>query len=51
MTTRFDGRRPDELRPFKFHRDYTTMAAGSALVVFGNTRVLCTASVEEGTPR
>ncbi len=51
MTTRFDGRRPDELRPFEFHRDYTTMAAGSALVVFGDTRVLCTASVEDGTPR
>jgi len=51
MTTRFDGRQPDELRPFEFQRDYTTMAAGSALVVFGNTRVLCTASVEDGTPR
>ncbi len=51
MNTRFDGRRPDELRPFEFQRDYTTMAAGSALAVFGNTRVLCTASVEESTPR
>jgi len=51
MTTRFDGRQPDQLRPFEFHRDYTTMAAGSALVVFGDTRVLCTASVEDGTPR
>jgi len=51
MTTRIDGRRPNELRPFEFRRDYTTMAAGSALVVFGDTRVLCTASIEDGTPR
>ncbi len=51
MNPRFDGRRPDELRPFEFERDYTTMAAGSSLAVFGNTRVLCTASIEEGTPR
>ncbi len=51
MTSRFDGRRADELRPFSFQRDYTTMAAGSVLAVFGDTRVLCTASLEEGTPR
>ncbi len=51
MNVRFDGRRADELRPFEFKRDYTTMAAGSVLSVFGNTRVLCTASIEEGTPR
>ncbi len=46
-----DGRRPDELRPFTFERDYTEMAAGSVLVSFGRTRVLCTASVEDETPR
>jgi len=51
MTTRFDGRRRNELRPFEFRRDYTTMAAGSTLVTFGDTRVLCTASIEDGTPR
>ncbi len=51
MNTRIDGRRADELRPFEFQRDYTTMAAGSVLVVFGKTQVLCTASIEEGTPR
>ena len=51
MTTRFDGRDADELRPFAFIRDYTTMAAGSSLAVFGETRVLCTASIDDGTPR
>jgi ribonuclease PH len=34
-----------------FERDFTTMAAGSVLVSFGNTRVLCTASVDEDVPR
>ncbi len=48
---RDDGRRADELRPLEFRRDYTTMAAGSALVTFGNTRVLCTASVDDDVPR
>ncbi|RMH75929.1 MAG: ribonuclease PH [Actinomyces sp.] len=46
-----DGRRPDELRPFTFERDYTEMADGSVLVSFGRTRVLCTASVEDDIPR
>jgi ribonuclease PH len=46
-----DGRRPDELRPFEFRRDFTAMAAGSSLSVFGRTQVLCTASVEDETPR
>ena len=50
-TTRSDGRRPDELRPFSFERDFTTMAMGSVLVSFGDTRVLCTASVDDDTPR
>ena len=48
---RSDGRRVDELRPLEFRRDYTTMAGGSALAVFGNTRVLCTASVDTDVPR
>ena len=51
MTTRFDGRAPDELRPLAFERDFTTMAFGSCHVRFGDTRVLCTASLDEGTPR
>ena len=48
---RGDGRRVDEMRPLEFRRDYTTMADGSALAVFGNTRVLCTASVDTNVPR
>lgn len=46
-----DGRQPDELRPFSFDRDYTDMAHGSVLASFGRTRLLCTASVDEGVPR
>jgi ribonuclease PH len=48
---RADGRAPDELRPITFERDFTAMAAGSCLVSFGNTRVLCTASVDDDVPR
>ena len=46
-----DGRAADELRPITFERDFTEMAAGSVLVSFGRTRVLCTASVDEDVPR
>ncbi|MFM8266534.1 MAG: ribonuclease PH [Ilumatobacteraceae bacterium] len=49
--TRPDGRADDELRPITFERDYTEMAAGSVLVSFGRTRVLCTASIDEDVPR
>jgi ribonuclease PH len=49
--TRADGRQADELRPITFERDYTEFAAGSILVTFGKTRVLCTASVDEDVPR
>ena len=45
------GRKPDDLRPVRFERDYTDFAAGSVLAVMGRTRVLCTASVEEQVPR
>jgi len=48
---RSDGRHHDELRPLSFERDFTEMAAGSVLVSFGRTRVLCTASVDEDVPR
>jgi len=48
---RFDGRADDELREITFERDYTEMAAGSVLVSFGKTRVLCTASIDEDVPR
>ncbi|WP_165241461.1 ribonuclease PH [Corynebacterium lizhenjunii] len=49
--TRADGRALDELRPVRITRNFTTNPAGSVLVEFGNTRVMCTASVEEGVPR
>lgn len=45
------GRAVDELRPVTLERDYTCHAEGSVLIAFGQTRVLCTASVEEGVPR
>ncbi|KAB3520986.1 ribonuclease PH [Corynebacterium sp. zg254] len=49
--TRADGRATHELRPVKITRSFTTNPAGSVLVEFGNTRVMCTASVKEGVPR
>lgn len=45
------GRKPDQLRDITFTRQFTCHAEGSVLVCFGNTRVICTASVEEGVPR
>lgn len=49
--TRADGRRPDELRPITITRNWLDHAAGSVLVEFGGTRVLCAASATEGVPR
>ena len=49
-STRVSGRRPAELRPVRIQRRYTKHAEGSVLVEFGDTRVLCTASVEERVP-
>ena len=46
-----EGRRPDELRPVDIVTGFVEQATGSALISFGATRVLCTASVEEGVPR
>jgi ribonuclease PH len=46
-----DGRANDELRPISFQRDFTESAAGSVLVTFGKTMVLCTASVDDDVPR
>ena len=43
-------RKPDELRPIAIERHYTRHAEGSVLVAFGDTRVICTASVEDGVP-
>jgi ribonuclease PH len=50
MFQRPSGRKPDELRPVRFVRHFTRHAEGSVLVEFGDTRVLCTASIEEGVP-
>ncbi|WP_421082902.1 ribonuclease PH [Rothia nasimurium] len=50
-TTRADGRTPDQLRPITVTRGWAKNAEGSALIEFGNTRVLCTASFTEGVPR
>jgi ribonuclease PH len=47
---RRDGRAPDQLRPVKLTRGWATHAEGSCLVEFGDTRVLCTASVEHNVP-
>jgi ribonuclease PH len=44
------GRAADEMRPIKLTRDVMMNADGSCMAEFGNTRVLCTASVEEGVP-
>lgn len=49
--TRADGRANDQLREVKITRGWSQNAEGSALIEFGNTRVLCTASFTEGVPR
>jgi ribonuclease PH len=46
-----EGRRPDELRPIEVVPDFVEQADGSVLISFGKTRVLCTATIEEGVPR
>ncbi len=50
-TSRPSGRAADELRPVCFTRNYTRHAEGSVLVEFGDTKVICTASVETSVPR
>ena len=45
-----DGRRPDQLRKIKVTKNYMKNAEGSCLIEFGETKVICTASVEEGVP-
>lgn len=50
MAARPSGRAADELRAVRFTRQFTKHAEGSVLVEFGNTRVLCTASIEETVP-
>jgi ribonuclease PH len=48
--TRPSGRRPEQLREVLIQRNFTRHAEGSVLVAFGDTRVICTASVEESVP-
>ncbi|MET4580658.1 ribonuclease PH [Conyzicola nivalis] len=49
--TRSDGRTATDLRPVTIERGWSTQAEGSALISFGNTKVLCTASFTNGVPR
>jgi len=49
--TRGDGRRPDELRPLELQPDFLEQPHGSVLLAQGRTKVLCTASIQDGTPR
>ncbi|WP_449279806.1 ribonuclease PH [Leucobacter sp. GX0328] len=49
--TRVDGRTAEQLRPVTIERGWSTQAEGSALISFGDTRVLCTASFTPGVPR
>jgi ribonuclease PH len=48
---RADGRRPDQLRPLELEPDFLEQPHGSVLFAQGKTKVLCTASVQEGVPR
>ena len=50
MGTRRDGRSPHELRPINVERGYLDFPAGSCLINFGRTRVVCAATVEQGVP-
>ena len=49
--TRADGRRPDELRPLEIVPDYLEQPDGAVLYSQGKTKVLCTASIQDGVPR
>ncbi|MEK6311425.1 MAG: ribonuclease PH [Curtobacterium sp.] len=51
MSTRIDGRAATDHRPVTIERGWSTHAEGSALISFGNTKVLCTASFTNGVPR
>ncbi|MDK2920305.1 MAG: ribonuclease [Candidatus Petromonas sp.] len=47
---RVDGRQPEELRPIKITKDYLMHPEGSVLIEMGNTKVICTASIEDRVP-
>src|SRR6266536_4109374 len=50
MTVRHDGRAADQLRPVRITRDYLRHPEGSVLVEFGDTKVICTATIEDKVP-
>ena len=50
IPSRPSGRRPQDIRPIQFERGYTCHAEGSVLVSFGQTKVICTASISAGVP-
>src|ERR1700739_838348 len=47
---RANGRNPDQLRSVKITPDFISTAEGSVLIELGNTRVICTATVDDGVP-
>ena len=51
MFYRSDNRAPDQLRPLRITPEFISTAEGSALIEVGNTRVICTASIEEAVPQ
>src|ERR1700681_464818 len=51
MIFRSDNRAPEQIRPVNIIPDFISTAEGSALIEMGNTRVICTASVEETVPQ
>ena len=50
-TTRTDGRAPNQLRPLRFQNHIAPYAAGSTLIEWGSTRVICGVTIEEAVPR
>ena len=50
-SSRTDGRAPEAMRPISFQRRFTSKTPGSVLASFGDTQVLCTASLMDGVPR
>ncbi len=49
-TVRNDGRNADQMRPLKITPDFISTAEGSVLIELGGTRVICTATVDDGVP-
>ncbi len=48
--SRLNGRKPNQLRPIKVTKNYSKYAEGSCLIEFGDTKVICTATIEESVP-